>query len=187
MTVASGLQAALLFARGRPEGLELIDGGLDGARQSFWAAAICAPALLALRLMAWVLDGLPAHPAEALALDTLVYVVGWAGFAVLSVYLAELMERGARWPAFITAWNWCNVAQYGLMLAASLPAVLGVPAWIDEVLWIVAIFWSLWLEWFAARLTLAVSPLAAAALVGTDLFLGLFLSGLADMLAPGLR
>ena len=112
----SGLQAALLLARGRSEGVQHVDDDLRVAARSFWAAAVALPAFLCLRLLDWASDGLPPHPGHAWALDLLFYVIGWAGFAVLSRSLVAALGRSRRWPRFITVWNWCNVVQYLLLV-----------------------------------------------------------------------
>jgi hypothetical protein len=51
-SVTSGLHGALLLARGRADGLRYVEDDMAGAARSFWAAAICIPAFLCLRLLA---------------------------------------------------------------------------------------------------------------------------------------
>ena len=46
-----------------------------------------------------------------------------------------------------------------------------------ETAWLVALGWALWLEWFAARLTLRLPGRTALALVLLDQALGLVVSG----------
>ena len=98
------------------------------AARSFWAVAVCLPAFLCLHLLDWATGGMPPAPAQELPLDLLGYVIGWAGFALLSHWLAGLIGRGSLWPRFITVWNWCNVVQYLMLVAAGLLALLGLPA-----------------------------------------------------------
>lgn len=182
MSVPAGLQAALLLARGRPEGIRQVDAGWEGAARSFWAAAICLPAFLFLRLLDWTVGGVPPHAGHSMALDLIFYVLGWAGFAVLSRPIAGMLSRDERWPLFISVWNWCNVAQYLLLVAAALPGLLGAPALIGETATVVALGWALWLEWYAARLTLEIDWLPAAALVFLDVAIGVVLATLTDVL-----
>jgi hypothetical protein len=180
----SGLQAALLLARGRPEGVQHVDNDLRVAARSFWAAGVALPAFLCLRLLDWAAEGLPPHPVHAWALDLLFYVVGWAGYAVLSRSLVTALGRAQHWPRFITVWNWCNVVQYLLLVAAGLPLLLGAPDWLDQTAGLVALGWALWLEWFAARAALDVSGLAAAGMVVLDIAIGLLLSGVTEAVLP---
>ncbi len=176
--IAAGLHGALLLARGRADGIRHVDAGRRGAIRSFWAAALCLPAFLFLRVLDWSADGVPRLPGHAVAVELLSYAVGWAAFAVASHAIAVRMGREARWPLFIAVWNWCNVIQYLLLVVAALPPVLGAPALLNETLELVAIGWALWLEWYAARVALDVDGISAGALVGIDLAIGLILSAI---------
>ena len=174
----------MLLARGRPEGVQHVDNDLRVAARSFWAAGVALPAFLCLRLLDWAADGLPPQPVHAWALDLLFYVVGWAGYAVLSRSLVTALGRAQHWPRFITVWNWCNVVQYLLLVAAGLPLLLGAPDWVDQTAGLVALGWALWLEWFAARAALDVSGWAAAGMVVLDIAIGLVLSGVTASVLP---
>ncbi len=175
--MASALSGAWLLAQGRAEGLARVGPEPRDAQRSFWAAALCLPAFLFLRLLDWAWQGgVPAHAGHAMALELMAYVTGWAGFALASRPLVAAMGRLPRWPLFIAVWNWCNVVQYLLLVAAALPRLLGAPEWIDETLGLVAVGWAIWLEWFAIRVALATGRMQAAALVALDLGIGLALS-----------
>jgi hypothetical protein len=174
--VVNGLQGALLLARGRPEGLGWVEDDLAGAARSFLAAPLCLPAFLCLRLIDWSSGGMPARPTHALALDLLSYIIGWAGFAVLSRTMAVALGRETRWPRFIAAWNWCNAVQYLLLTAAALPVLLGASAWFAQAAELIALGWALWIEWFAAKVALDVPGLQAGGMVALDLGLGLLLA-----------
>jgi hypothetical protein len=176
--MGNGLQAAFLLARGRAEGLRHVEAGLDGAARSFIAVAICLPAFLCLRLLDWADGGLPLHVGHALAADLLGYVIGWAAFALLSRDLAGLFGRVEKWPRFIAAWNWCNVAQYGLLVLAGLPDLFGAPGWAQQAAGLIALGWALWLEWYATRLALEISALAAVGLVVIDVAIGLLVASM---------
>ena len=67
--VATGLQAALLLARGKPDGLTLLasdaEPALATAARSFWAAALCLPAFVCLQLIDLAQEPrLPPHAAH---------------------------------------------------------------------------------------------------------------------------
>lgn len=177
--VVTGLQAALMLARGRPDGLGLLDQkssvAMRAAAGSFWAIAFALPGFVALHVMDWVISGEPSGVGRGFAHDLLGFVIGWLAFALLSHRVAEITGRAALWPRFITAWNWCNVIQYLMLVAATLPGLLGLPAFIGQVCWLVAIFWALWLEFFTARLALALPVRGAIALVALDFGLGVAL------------
>ncbi len=178
-SVTSGLSGALLLARGRADGFARVESDMAGAARSFWAAALALPALLAMRLIGWTVQGVPADAGHALALDLLLFVIGWAGFAVISRSVVGALGRANRWPGFVAIWNWCNVVQYGLLLLGAIPVLLHAPAPVQQLCGLVALGWALWLEWFATRIALGITGLAAAGLVGLDVSIGLLLSGLA--------
>lgn len=177
-TVGSGIHAALLFARGRTEALRFVEADLAGARRSFWAMAICVPAIVCLRLMNWVQLGVPPHAGEVLSFDLMVYVLGWLGFVLMSFHLVPMFGCEQRWPRFIAAWNWCNVVEYLLLVVGGIPGLLGAPAMLAEAAQIFAIGWALWIEWFATKEALGTNNLAALLLVILDGLLGLVLAGL---------
>lgn len=184
--IVAGIAGALLLARGKPQGVALVETTPDGAWRSFAAALICLPALLAIRVLAWASFGAPeAGVLRALIAETTAYTIAWAGFALLSLPLAQAWGQVAAWPRFIAAWNWTNIVQYGLMLVLTVPAALGLPPSVVQVLTLLGIAYALWLEWFVARHALGVDGGRAAALVGLDLALGLFLAGLIRNLSGG--
>lgn len=182
--VAAGLQGAMLLARGRAEGMDLMtaraEPELAVAARSFWAAALCLPAFLCLELIDFAEAQSPPPDAHGIALQLLGYVVYWAAFALLSRWLARTVGRDSAWPRFISAWNWCNVVQYLLFVASSLPGLLGLPDTVGQTAWLVATGWALWLEWYATRLALGVNGLQAAGIVALDEALG---TGLLAMLS----
>jgi hypothetical protein len=185
--IADGLAAAILLALGRADGLVRLVAVAGetrlAARRSFWAIAVALPGFLALHLMDWAVEGRPQHAGRLLAHDLAGYLIGWLGFAVLSHRLMRDFGRAALWPRFIAAWNWCSVVQYMLLVVAGLPPLLGLADWVGQTTWLVAIFWALWLEYFAARLTLQLTRVQAWAMVALDLALGLFISELISSLA----
>jgi hypothetical protein len=179
-----GLRGALLLARGRPEGLRAMPTDLAGAERSFLAAAIGLPIYLAL-LASSAAQGGPALTGPVLALQLLGYVVAWAGYAVLSHWLVGRLGKAARWPRFIATWNWVNVVQYLLLLAATLPGLAHGPAWVAETTALVGQGWALWLEWYAIRLSLDSSGLIAAAVMAPDVAISLAVALVAATLGAG--
>jgi hypothetical protein len=157
----------------------------DGALRSFWAAAICLPAFLALRMLAWAGTGEPEEVARSLAAELIGYACTWVGFALASLTLAEAAQRRGRWPRFIAAWNWTNVVQYIALLSMTVPAALGLPAFLGHGLGLAAVGYALWLEWFVTRAALDISGGRAALFVLLDLLIGLFVGGLVGRLAEG--
>ena len=174
--IRCGIAGAVRLAQGQADGLTWIARDPDAARTSFWAVAICLPAMLMLRLSALPPTAAGLSPHDVLA-PVLLYGIGWAGYALLSRQIVTAMGRQPRWPLFIAAWNWCNVVQYALFFAASVPGWAGAPAWLGQALTIVGLCWALWLQWFATRLALDVGRWRAVLLVVVDLLIGIFLTG----------
>ena len=188
--VATGLQAAMLLARGKPDGIGLLatedEPALAIAKRSFWAATLCLPAFVCLQVIDLAQEPrLPPHAAHGFALQLLGYAIDWAGFALLTRWLAGTIGRGARWPTYIAVWNWCNVVQYLLLVVASLPPLLGLPAIVGETAWVVATGWALWLEWYATRLALGVNGVQAVGLVLLDEALGFAVLAIIQSLPGG--
>ena len=170
--IGNGVLAAWMLARGHANGAALLhtEAGSEGAmlRNSFWAAALAVPAALCLALA----DAQASHSAHALARVLLNGAAGWAGFAVISHRFAGQVGRAGQWPRFMVAWNWCNLLQYMMGVAAVLPDLFGLPVVVGETAWLVALGWSIWLEWFATTVTLAIAGPLAAMLVLIDLLFG---------------
>jgi hypothetical protein len=183
--VHSGLQGALLLARGRSSGAALVESDQRGAARSFWALPVCLPTVVCLRLMDWIGSGLPKDAGHALGRDLMVFIAGWLLYAVVTYHLVPHFGRAHRWPHFIAAWNWCNVIENLLLVFGGIPALLGAPHVVDQFSQLVAMGWALWLEWYAARLTLGVGPISAVLLVLLDQAIGLTLAGLALSLGAG--
>jgi hypothetical protein len=182
VSVFSGLQGALLLARGRAEGVRYVSDDMRAASRSFWAAVICVPLFAAVLALSWIESGYPADPPHAAALEFLSYVIGWTGYAVISRPIVAAVRRAQHWPRFIAVWNWCNVVQYAMLLASTLPGALGAPYWVSETAQLVGQGWALWLEWFAIRMALGVTGVQAGVVMAPDVLLGV---ALATIVAPG--
>jgi hypothetical protein len=181
MVIEAGLRGVFMLARGQAHGAMLIEDTPEGAARSFWAAAICLPGFLALMLLGWADDPPAAGIAYALLVQLIAHAGGWAGFAVASQTVCQLAGRGTEWPHFIAAWNWANIVQYLLLLAVSLPPMLGLPRPLASALAIAILGYQLWLVWFLSRTTLRSGGLAIA-VVGLDLLVGVVVAALAASL-----
>lgn len=186
LVISAGLAGAFLLARGRAEGLALMETTPAGAWRSFIVAAICLPAFLALRAFAWAQGGAGVEVlGRPLVAELITYVLGWTVFALASSWVSGLLGRGAAWPRFIAAWNWTNIVQYLLWLALAVPIAFGASGLVIQALTLAAFGYLIWLEWFTVRAALGVSGRQATAVVFLDLVIGVFLAGLAQRLALG--
>lgn len=164
---------ALRLASGHSDGIERFGKDMRSAARSFWAAAVAFPIYAATVVLSWQQERWPIAVGHAAALEALIYLVSWAGYAVISHALLGTMGLQQRWPRFIAVWNWINVVQYVLLLLAAVPGAAHAPALLTETCLLVAQGWALWLEWYAIRLSLDVSGLQAALVMAPDVILGL--------------
>ena len=176
----AGLHGAFLLGRGRGQGLAYVLLSPEGTARSFWAALLCLPAFLGLRLLGEAGEGAP-DTALAVIAELLGYAITWAGFALASLGMATRLGRAELWPRFIAAWNWSNVVQY-LVLAV----LLSVPeGGFGMVLTLVAVGYALWLEAFVTRTALRIGWGTAAGFVAFDLALSLMVTGVVQRLSAG--
>jgi hypothetical protein len=174
-TVASGIQGALLLARGRPEGVQLVDTDRTAAIRSFWAIPLCLPAVVCLKLLDWLATGIPARAPLALGRYLLLFLVGWLLFVWVSHHMATVLNKQAQWPRFIAVWSYCAIIENALVAIGGLPGALGAPSLVDQACELVTVGWAFWLEWYAIRLTLQVGPLTAVIFLAVDFGMGMFL------------
>ncbi|WP_419899957.1 hypothetical protein [Roseomonas sp. USHLN139] len=193
--IYAGLRGALLLARGRAEGLAWMPSDAGGAGRSFWAAALCLPIFLVMRLLldgvsgdaaaeAAAIGGSLATPRSVLA-QLIGYVIGWVAFALAALPMAERMGRGALWPRLVATWNWVNLLQYAILLVFTLLSRWLLPDALQPAASLAGIAYALWLQWYAAQLALGVAGFQAIGLVLLDLALSLFLAGLVAQLSIG--
>jgi len=181
--MAAGLRGAFRLAQGQADGLLLIEASPAAVAASFWAAALCLPGFLALKLLGWADQGEPAAGIfRATAAELTGYTIAWVGYALVSLALAEAQGRRAEWPRFIAAWNWANVIQYLVLLTFTIPAALGLPDILASGMGLAGLGYALWLEWFVARKALRLGGGAAALFVLIDLVIGIFVGGLVGRL-----
>jgi hypothetical protein len=183
-TVASGLNAALRLAWGRPDGVVLVPGDRETIVRSFWSIALCLPLVIGRLLLSWVATGVPDGAWHAVGREAIGFVLGWLVFVEVTHRLAPLIGTAERWGRFIAVWNWCNVIEGVLVVVGGVPGALGAPAVVDQAFELITIGWALWLEWYATKLAFGVGGMTAAWLVLLDQSIGIFLASLALAITP---
>lgn len=183
LAVTSGLHAALRLAGGNADGVVLVRGDQKTIARSFWAIALCVPAVIGRLSMSWVDTGVPADASHLIGREVIVFVVGWLVFVELTHRLTPLIGRADQWGRFVVIWNWCNVIEGLLVVIGGIPGTLGAPEIVAQACELVTIGWALWLEWYATRLTLGLRPMAAVSLVLLDQSIGILLASLAFSLS----
>jgi hypothetical protein len=180
-TVSSGIQGALLLARGRPEGIQLVESDETAAIRSFWAIPLSLPAVVCLKLLDWLATGIPANAPLSLGRYLLLFLVGWLLFVWVSHQLVSVLNKQVLWPKFIAMWAYCSVIENMLVAIGGLPGALGAPSIVDEVSQLVTAGWALWLEWYAIRLSLQVGTLTALMLLAVDFGIGVVMMALGSL------
>jgi hypothetical protein len=165
--ITSGRGIALLTF-GQAAGIHAFTNDVAATRRSFVAAIFSLPIFVMFHVLDWAAGVAPLDPPRLMVIDLLTFPISWAGFALISIPLVRMLGAEPRWPRYISAWNWSNLAQYVLLFVASVPSVLHAPAIASETAALVGYGWALWLEWFVTRLVLNLSPTAAALLVAVD-------------------
>ena len=149
------------------------DRSVGGVWRSFWAMALAYPAVILLVILrpapeqAWAFPSL-----HILLIESTTYVIEWTGFLLATVELCRWLRREEECLDFIVAYNWWQVLQTGLMLAAivigrMLPPIPGIllPSAVQLAL--------LANEWFIARFVLKAGALAATAILLLDVVISL--------------
>ncbi|QXM24371.1 hypothetical protein KO353_14160 [Elioraea tepida] len=181
--IVGGVAGAFLLARGRAQGMALIDRSSAGAWASFAAMWLCAPGYVVLRSLG---GGVGGEGVRLVAAEAIGYVIGWFAFPLLMVGVVEGMGRRDRFPGFVAAWNWAKLPQLVVVLVAALAAATGLlPGLAADVLGLAALAYALWLSWFVARQALGIDGARAGFVVGADVLLGLFVTGLTITLSRG--
>lgn len=176
-----GIYGAWRLALLDRSGLAFFEQSPEGALRSFWAAVIVAPAYLVLLLL-----NPPADPGPLpgfLLVETIAYVVNWTAFALVMHHLTGVLDRKARYPGFLCAYNWSAIIQMAVYLPASTIAVSGLlPPGLGEILVVVVTLGVLSYQWFIARAVLDVPGTTAAGVVALDVVLSVFIRSYADTL-----
>ncbi len=177
------------LAQGLAETVRLVFGlvprltapGPAAIRLSFLAAPLCL-GLLAFSRWVDLRDApLPAPVWHMVLVQALLFAIGWAGFLLLAHEVLRRTGRLVIWPALLTVWNWCNLAQALVQFAADQSRLVPLPTLLPPIILLVTVFWQIWIEWRALRHVLT-SLLLAAGLLAADVALGIFLQSLATTL-----
>lgn len=177
--IRTALTGVVDLARGDIIGLVYFDGSERGLWRSFWAAVIVAPAWMLL--LALEQQPMSAGPLSLIAVQVIDYVLLWTAFPLVLYEILSRRGKTDRFCLYISIRNWASVIETPAMLfaAAFAAAVPFEGAQLLPLFVMVAVFAY---EWFLARVGLAVSLGAAAAIAGLDFLLSLIIQLVADFL-----
>jgi len=184
--VASSLYGAFRLARFDPSGLNYFNISLNGFWNSFFAAVIVAPLFGLLILLQYqnVPVDPPPSPIRFGFAHGIGYVISWTIFPVLMISLVRFIKRDVYYVRFIIAYNWAAVLQNAFYMPLAITAQLGMlSAEAGTFLGLIVLTAVLFYVWFVTRVTLAVSPGIAAAIVFFDLVVSIIVTSWTDMVA----
>lgn len=179
--VAYSVFGAFRLARFDAKGLDYIDRTPEGALRSFYAAVIVLPAyVLILLLRNWErISGAPLL--TALTVEGIAYVVSWTAYPVVMHTVASMLDRTARYPGFVAAYNWSSVVQMAVYVPVLVLAETGLlPEPFGDALVFGVMMAMLTYQWFVLRTALDVNGFMAASLVLLDLLVSAMISDVSD-------
>lgn len=180
--IAAGVTGAFRLARRDPRGLDCLDASPHGFWQSFWAAALVAPAFILIDLLAGTLNadtGL-----RGIAVRVIGYVIDWTLFPVVMITIADSLGKWPLYTRYIVAYNWSAVVQMAVLLPVAALAVSApshATMLIAQAVTIVLLVYRA----YVAHVALAVGFGTAAGVVLLDVLLAGLLRVISDRLTGG--
>ena len=171
--LSAGVYGAWRLAWADPRGLDYFDASERGFWQSFWAAAIAAPAyalIVGINLATPdELGGAQIDGTRLLLIELIAYVMGWTAFPLLMVTIAQKLGRDAQYARYIVASNWGGLIEITAFLPAvalgeTVPALSVLPALVGCAMFAY--------QWFIARTALALTNRQALIPVAVNFALG---------------
>ncbi|TCS65015.1 hypothetical protein [Varunaivibrio sulfuroxidans] len=168
------LYGAGRLARFDASGLRYFSPGVDGAKRSFYAAAVVAP-LYVLYVYVQIQSGLIKTPlVRLIPLESVAYAVSWVAYPLAILSFTRALGRDRHVVRYITAYNWSNVLLNALYLGIGMMMMrAGGPAAGGGAFALLATVYMTVFLWFIAKSALGVSGLVAAGAVLIDFTLGL--------------
>ncbi len=158
-------------------GAQWFDVSINGFWRSFIAAIIVAPfyALLVASSQG-AQDAGEALPDISFGAHAVDYIVGWALFPLVMVFICRLLDLGARYVPFIIAYNWSQVIVIMVLLPANYLAEHALSSGEDggalpALLTLCVTVALLFYQWFVARVMLTAPHFTAAGIVVLDILL----------------
>jgi hypothetical protein len=177
--VTYSVYGAWRLARLDRSGIQHFDTSLEGYWRSFFAAAIIAPAHVALVL----LDSSPATDdsdwLQFWLVKAIAYVIGWTVWPLVMFYAAKAIDREPAYLGYIVAYNWAQVIGTGLFLVVSIVAGTMLPTGALNAAFALTIMVLLAYQWFIARTVLDIGGGLAAGLVVLDLVVSMMIGNVA--------
>lgn len=171
--LSAGIYGAWRLAHVDPRGMAYFDDSERGFWQSFWAAALAAPAyaLVVAINVTGPDDSLPGEidGTRLLLIEAIAYVIGWTAFPLAMTRVARKLGREPHYFRYIVASNWGGLLEMmaflpAVALAESTPALDLLPALVGVAM--------LSYQWYIARTALEVTNRQALLPVAVNFGIG---------------
>jgi hypothetical protein len=116
-------EGAVRLARGDTGGMAHFDFSADGFWRSFWAIVVVAPGYAVLVADQYSRRGEPVAFWPIFSAEGLSYLLGWAAFPLLAIWLTRMFGVAERYVPLIVALNWSSTLQIAALLV---PVALSV-------------------------------------------------------------
>lgn len=154
---------------------------LDGFWRSFAAAVVLLPLYLAYLAYSEPAAGTEAAaPATRWALNFLVYVIGWALWPLIAVYLTRALGCGQRLVGYIVAYNWSQLLTAPFLIGVNVVARAWFPEGFATLVGLAGAGGVLLYEYLIARQMLTIPPGRAVVVVFASFALALTLHDTAN-------
>jgi hypothetical protein len=115
-------EGAWRLAKGDTGGMAHFDFSADGFWRSFWAIVVVAPGYAILVADQYIRRGEPVAFWPTFTAETLSYLLGWAAFPILAIWLTRMFGVAERYVPLIVALNWSSMVQIAALVV---PIALG--------------------------------------------------------------
>jgi hypothetical protein len=170
-------EGAWRLAKGDVGGMEHFDFSAEGFWRSFWAVLIVAPGYAILVADQYMRRGEPVAFWPTAIAETLSYLLGWAAFPVLAVFLTRYFNVANRYVPLIVTLNWSSQVQIAAFL---IPVALGVLLSTEAVMFLLMLVTGavLFYQGFIIKTALGCTVGTAAAILAADLVLIMLINAL---------
>ncbi|MCB1971609.1 MAG: hypothetical protein KDG54_14515 [Geminicoccaceae bacterium] len=165
--VVRSLRAASMLVRLQPDGLRCFNLTIEGFWRSFLSAAIVFPGAIFIFYVQNVQAGNPVT-FENLARTSLIFVLSWLKFPLLSLAFVRFFKLGDRYLPLIIASNWVSACVMAIFIAVLLVTSLIPPA-LGQLLLLFAFVGALYVQWFVLKVALRAPAVTVLGLFTLDL------------------
>jgi hypothetical protein len=178
------VEGAWRLAKGDAGGMAHFDFSADGFWRSFWAVVIVAPGYAILVADQYGRRGEPVPFWSTTVAESLSYLLGWAAFPILALFLTRFFGVARRYVPLIVSLNWSSLVQLAVFLVPIAFSVL-LSAETVSFLLLIATGAVLFYQGFIVKTALDCPVGIAAAFVAADIVAIMLINGIVFSLVLG--